>query len=82
MTTKKLTQQELQQVRDIQEKHQAIVQELGKIELAKIDLNLRREQVEDYLKEVLTQEKQLAQHLESTYGKGTIDLEQGEIINT
>jgi len=81
MKTTNLTDQELEQIRDLQKKHQAIIQELGNIELAKIDLNLRRDQVEKYLKEVLVQEKQLAQHLESTYGKGTIDLQQGEITN-
>lgn len=80
MTTKKLTEQELQQVKKVQEKHQIIAQELGQIELAKLDLVRRRESVETFLEEVLKEERDLAQYLEDIYGRGTIDLEQGVLI--
>ena len=78
METKKLTQEELQQIQDIQAKSQAITQEFGQIELLKLNLESRRQNAENYLKELEQEEKDLAQALETVYGKGTIDLEKGE----
>jgi hypothetical protein len=80
METKKLTQEELQQVKDLQAKSQALTLELGQIELFKIQVKERRQNAENYLKELEQEEKTLAEYLESVYGKGSINLEQGEFI--
>ena len=80
METKKLSQEELQQINTIQKKSQALVSELGQIELSKIQLNVRRENAEEFLKELEQEEKVLAVTLEEVYGKGSIDLEKGEFI--
>lgn len=80
METKKLSQQEVQQIKDLQAKSQAVTAELGQIELFKIQIKARRKNAEEYLQELEQEEKTLAEHLESVYGKGSIDLEQGEFI--
>ena len=80
MENKKLSQQELRQIKDLQTKSQAITSELGQIELFKIQLKDRRKNAEEFLKELEQEEKTLAEYLESVYGKGTINLEKGEFV--
>jgi hypothetical protein len=81
MENKKLSQQELRQIKDLQTKSQAITSELGQIELFKIQLKDRRKNAEEFLKELEQEEKTLAEYLESVYGKGTINLEKGEFVS-
>lgn len=76
----KLQETELQQLKLIQEKNQAILLEFGQIELIKLDIQSRVENAKAYLKELREQETTLSQFLESTYGKGSIDLDKGEFI--
>ena len=78
MENKKLTQEELQQIEAVQQKSQAVVQELGQIELLKLNLKSRREGALAFLEELKQEEKALAEALETAYGKGSIDLEKGE----
>lgn len=78
MENKKLTQEELQQIETVKQKSQAVVQELGQIELLKLNLKSRRENALAFLEELKQEEKALAEALETAYGKGTIDLEKGE----
>jgi len=80
MENKKLTQEELQQIKDVQAKSQAVTSELGQIELLKLQLKTRRKNAEDFLEELSKEEKALAESLEAAYGKGSIDLEKGEFI--
>ena len=76
----KLQETELQQLKLIQEKNQAILLEFGQIELIKLDIQSRIDSAKAYLKELREQETTLSQFLESTYGKGSIDLDKGEFI--
>lgn len=78
MKTKKLQQQELQQIKTIQENTQSVILELGQIELLKLELEDRVENAKAFLKQLREEEKTLAEFLESTYGKGSIDLEKGQ----
>jgi hypothetical protein len=78
MENKKLTKEELQQIETVKQKSQAVVQELGQIELLKLNLKSRREAALAFLEELKQEEKALAEALEAAYGKGTIDLEKGE----
>lgn len=78
MEIKKLTQEEMSQIETVKQKSQAIVQELGQIELLNLDLKSRKDNALAYLQELKQEEKELAQALETAYGKGTIDLEKGE----
>jgi len=76
----KLQETELQQLKLIQEKNQAILLEFGQIELIKLELENRINNAKAYLKELREEESTLSQFLESTYGKGSIDLDKGEFI--
>jgi len=80
MENKKLSQEELQQIKNLQAKSQAVTSELGQIELLKLQLKARRKNAEDFLKELEQEEKTLAEYLESVYGKGSINLQQGEFV--
>ena len=80
MENKKLTQEELQQIEGIQKRMQAVKAELGQLGLAEIDLKNRRTNVENYLSETQEIEGQLVKDLEDKYGKGSIDLQNGEFI--
>lgn len=82
METKKLQQQELQQIEQLRQKNQAILIEFGQIELIKIDLEDRTKAAKQYLAELREEEQTLAQYLQSTYGEGTVDLDKGEFIPT
>ena len=78
MENTKLTQEQLQQISDIQNNYQAVAQELGNIELQKIALEARRQAAEQFLVELQTQEKNVAQAIEKEYGKVNINLKTGE----
>jgi len=80
METKKLTQDEVQQLKLIQQKNQVITTEFGQIELIKLDIESRVQNAKAYLKELREEENALSEFLESTYGKGSIDLDKGEFI--
>ena len=78
MENQKLTQEELQRIGQLQQQNQAIVLELGSIELAKMSVDSRRANAEKALEELRASEQQLANDLQDTYGAGTINLETGE----
>lgn len=80
MANQKLSQEELQQIEDIQKRMQAIKTELGQLGLAKIDLRNRKINVENYLADTQEIESKLVKELENKYGKGSIDLQKGEFI--
>ena len=81
MESKKLTQEEMSQIETIRQKSQAIVQELGQIELLRLDLKSRKDNALTFLDELKQQEKELAQALETAYGRGTVNLEKGEFTS-
>jgi len=78
METKKLQETEIQQLKLIQEKNQAILLEFGQIELIKLDIKSRIQNAKAFLEELQEEEKTLSEYLQSTYGKGSIDLDKGE----
>ena len=78
METKQLSQEELQQLRAIQQNNQAITIEFGQIELAKLDLEDRIQNAKTFLKDLKEQEKTLSEFLEQKYGKGSLNLETGQ----
>ena len=81
METKKLSQEQLQQIKSIQQKNQAVVQELGQIEILKLQLKKRQQTAQQYLEELLEEQEQIAQEIESIFGKGSIDIETGEFTS-
>ena len=80
MANKKLSKKELEQIKDIQNRMQAVKTELGQLSLAEIDLKDRRVNVENYLNETKDLENKLIKDLEDKYGRGSIDLAREEFI--
>lgn len=80
MKNKKLTKKQIQSLNELQQKNQALINELGQISLNEINLEQRREAAEKYLQELRVAEQTLAKQLEDAYGVGTIDLNKGEFI--
>jgi len=80
MANQKLTREELEKLQEIQQKNSALVQELGQIGLAQINLEKRQENAEKYLDGLRDEESAFAKELEDKYGTGSIDLEKGEFI--
>lgn len=75
---KKLSEKELSSLKEIQEKNQSIVNDLGNVE---VNFNLISKQKELILKELeKLQEEQnkIGKELQEKYGAGNIDLEKGE----
>lgn len=80
MANQKLTREELEKLQEIQQKNAALVQELGQIGLAQINIEKRQENAEQYLDNLRQEESAFAKELEEKYGTGSIDLEKGEFI--
>ena len=80
METIKLTIEEVEQLQAVQQKYNAVINELGNIELTKINLESRKEEVLTFLSELKTEEQTIGKELNEKYGVGTINLEKGEFI--
>jgi len=80
MENQKLTQEELQSIGELQQKNNAVVAELGQIELARMATESRRANAESYLEELRKEEEEFGKTLSDKYGSGSIDLENGEFI--
>jgi DNA-binding transcriptional MerR regulator len=80
----KFTEEEIQDIRQVQSNYQAIGLELVQIKLALANtknqlesLELEEKALTERISEVNTRERQIAKQLEDKYGKGEIDLESG-----
>ena len=80
MENTKLSKEELGKLQDLQNKNAALIQELGQISLAEINLEQRKESAEQFLEELRTSEQEVVKELEDAYGVGSIDLKEGEFI--
>jgi hypothetical protein len=74
-----LTPEELKTIKTIQQSTQAIVLELGEIEMIKLQLENRREEAKGFLKELSLQEKEFTDSIFQKYGKSSLNPETGEI---
>ena len=80
MANKKLTQEELQTIAELQQKNNAVVSELGQIELTRMAVEARRANAETYLADLRKEEDEFGKTLSDKYGAGSIDLESGEFV--
>ena len=79
---KKLTDEEIQKINDLQQKREALVTELGQVNLAKLNLEERENKAREFYGELLVEEITLSKELTDKYGAGQINLETGEITIT
>jgi len=76
---KKITEEELQQLKGVKDRTNILINELGQIGLAEINLERRRDKAEEFLDETKKLENDLVKTLSDKYGNGNIDLETGII---
>ena len=74
----KFNDDELGQIREIQQLYATVVQQAGQVHVEEINLHERKGQVEANLQEVRRKEQELVSSLTTSYGKGRINLETGE----
>lgn len=79
MANEKLTQEELQRIQQLQNQSQGIVNELGTIEITRMNLDTRYGAAKEALNALREAEQGLAKELQEKYGDGTINLDTGEI---
>ena len=80
MKNQKLTTEEIQRIIKTQQDTNDIVIELGQVELAFYNLQIRKEGIKFRLDELRKEEIALGQELTNKYGEGRINLESGEFI--
>lgn len=80
MENTKLTQEEISQLQEVRQQSQALVLELGNLELAKIQLENRYDELVEFYTDLKNTERELGKTLSDKYGDGTIDIEKGEFI--
>lgn len=74
-----LTDEEKGTLKEIQQKTQALITELGEIELIKIQIENRYQEAKKFLVELSNKEKEYTQSIVDKYGKSNINPETGEI---
>jgi len=78
----KLTEQEIETIKGFQEKTNAIIADLGRIELQKLDLNSAKDQVLGAKSKMAEEQNEFFKSVEESYGKGQINLDTFEFFPT
>ena len=76
--SKVLSKEEIENIKKVREDFQILVGNVGDVEIAIMNLNGRKKELEKELLEIQSKESQIALDLEKKYGKGNISLETGE----
>ena len=82
MSTTKLSQEELQQLRNFQRSENEITFSLGQIELRKVFLEKDKQNLQKQYQSLLQDQEKAGKELQEKYGEGNIDLEKGEFIKS
>ena len=81
METKVLAQEELQNLKSIQEKRTKLIEQFGTLEVYIQDINIQKEMLKEELKTLRQEEAKIGEALQQKYGNGSIDLSKGEFIS-
>lgn len=73
-----VTSEELQSLKNIQQKRDQLTIDFGYVEMQIQELELQKEMLVDYLTNLKKEEEQVSQEISSKYGKGSVDLSNGE----
>jgi len=81
VTTEKkfLTEEEKKELETLQNQTQAVVLELGEIEMIKLQIEARHQNAKEFLAEVSNLEKNFTKLISEKYGKVSIDPKTGEL---
>jgi predicted lipoprotein len=80
MEKKVLTNEEVSALKDLKKQYRDLTEATGVIEIQKITIELKKEQIKEKLKSLQQEEIKLARKLEEKYGNGEISLESGEFL--
>ena len=80
MEKKVLTNDEVSSLKDLKKHYRDLTEATGVIEMQKINLEIKKEQIKEQLKSLQQKEIKLAKELEDKYGNGEISLESGEFL--
>lgn len=80
MSNQKLTDEEIKSLQEIQQATQSLINELGSLELTKIQIENRYDELVEYHTQLKQKEQELGKELSDKYGNGTIDLDKGEFV--
>ena len=75
---KVLTEAEIENIKKVREDFQILVGNVGEVEVAIMNLNKKKKELENELLLIQEKEIKIAVDLEKKYGKGNISLETGE----
>jgi len=75
-----LTQEELQQLKNLNEERVDIVTKFGAIEVELQSLELQKIQLTEMLQELIKRSESIGQKLQDKYGEGNINIETGEFV--
>jgi predicted nucleic acid-binding Zn-ribbon protein len=81
METKVLTQEEITQLKAIQQERYSIVDKFGTIEIQFQELESTKQKLKLDYEKLKQKEEVLGKQLQSKYGDGTINLEKGEFVS-
>ena len=82
METKVLTQEEITQLKLVQQERYSIIDKFGNIEIQFQELESTKQKIKLEYEKLKQKEDVLGKQLQSKYGDGTINLEKGEFIST
>jgi hypothetical protein len=82
MITKVLLQEELQEVKDIQQERTLLMEQFGILEFNIQDLELQKQELKEKLITLKRKETTVGSKLQEKYGIGTINIEKGEFTQT
>jgi uncharacterized protein YpuA (DUF1002 family) len=72
------TPEELQTLRNLQQKRDKLTIDFGYIEFQIQELELQKESLIEFLSQLKQEETQVGQEITNKYGKGSVDLNNGE----
>ena len=75
---KVLTETEIENIKKVREDFQILVGNVGDVEIAIMNLNKKKKELEKEFEIIQEKETKIAVDLEKKYGKGNISLETGE----
>lgn len=82
MSNTKLSENELQQLRDFQRQDNEITFALGQLEVRKTFIDTQKQNLQNDYRSLVQKQEALGKELQEKYGDGSIDLEKGEFISS
>ena len=78
METKQLTTEEIQQLKEIQQKRIQITEQFGIVEVQAQEIQIQKDFLKESLIKLRQEEMKIGTDLQQKYGDGNINLEKGE----